>query len=60
MIDRHLIGDVAVAILLAIPTVALARPQADVPASTSIAAPLVETAAIADPLTSDRRFAIAR
>ena len=48
MIDRHLIGDVAIAFLLAVPTVALSRPQAQVDDKPEISSPLVEKAAFAD------------
>ena len=48
MIDRHLIGDVAIAFLLAVPTVALSRPQAPVDDKAEISSPLVEKAAFAD------------
>jgi hypothetical protein len=56
VIDRHLLGDVAVAILLALPTVALARPQ-PVAKYEALAVPLVEQAAIAQS-TSERRFSV--
>jgi hypothetical protein len=57
MFDRRLFRDVAVAVLLAVPTVALARPE---PAKTTPAAsvqPLVEQAALADRTGAERRFA---
>jgi len=47
MSDRHLIGDVAIACLLAIPTVAFSRPQPAVQTSVA-AAPLVAKAAYAE------------
>ena len=55
MIDRHLLGDVGLAVLLAFPTLALARPQAPVPAQTA-SAPLVDKAAIAEQTPVQRRF----
>jgi hypothetical protein len=45
MIDRRLIGDIAIAALLAVPTVALSRPQPAVPDHPSVSSPLVEKAA---------------
>ena len=48
MIDRQLIGDVALAVLIALPTVAVARPQPFVHQDhAAAAAPLVKTAAVA-------------
>lgn len=49
MIDRHLIGDVAIAFLLAVPTVALSRPQPATDDKPEISSPLIETAEFADP-----------
>jgi len=58
MIDRQLIGDVSLAILLAVPTLTLSRPQAttlnDKP---SAAAPLIQQAALAQSPT-ERRFSL--
>jgi hypothetical protein len=54
MIDRHLVGDVALAVLLAIPAVAISRPQPFLPKDRhSAAVPLVQSAAAAQrpPLT---------
>lgn len=48
MLDRHLIGDVALAVLIAFPSLALARPQPATPAQTSATAPLPERAVLAD------------
>ena len=59
MIDRHMIGDVALAVLLALPTAAFSRPQAGLPASTAQAAPLVEQAALADRSAPERRYTLA-
>ena len=59
-IDRHFVGDVGLAILLALPTLALARPQPDVPKDTAPAvAPLVEKAALAERIAVERRFSLA-
>ncbi len=49
MIDRHLIGDVAIAFLLAVPTVALSRPQPAIDDKPEIASPLVDKEAFAEP-----------
>jgi hypothetical protein len=56
MIDRHLIGDVGLAVLLAFPTLALARPQTPPPQHETAAAPMVEKAAIAEQTTAEKRF----
>jgi len=58
MFDRRLIGDVALAVLLAMPTLALARPQQAVPEQTAQAAPMVEQAALADQSSTERRFSL--
>ena len=59
-IDRHFAGDVGLAVLLALPTLALARPQPDVPKDTAPAvAPLVEKAALAERIAVERRFSLA-
>lgn len=59
MIDYRLLRDVALAVLLAIPTVALARPQMAIQTSDSAAVqPLVDRAAMADRTGAERRFAI--
>lgn len=47
MFDRRLIGDIAIATLLAVPTVALSRPQPSVPEHPSVISPLNQTADIA-------------
>lgn len=57
MIDRRLLRDVAVAVLLAVPTVALARPQSVPHNSAPSVQPLVEQAALADRTGAERRFA---
>lgn len=48
MSDRHLIGDVAIACLLAIPTVAFSRPQPTLHAKTAVTSPLIAKAAYAE------------
>ena len=52
-IDRHLIGDVAIAVLLAVPTVALSRPQPAIPDKPEISSPLVDKEAFAEPEARD-------
>ena len=54
MIDRRLIGDVAIAILLAVPTVALSRPQPSETEHVSVASPLVETNTFSDQATAEK------
>jgi hypothetical protein len=56
MIDRHLIGDVALAVLLAFPTLALARPQSTPTPPAAASATVVERAAIAERTTVERRY----
>jgi hypothetical protein len=56
MIDRHLIGDVALAVLLAFPTLALARPQASLTPHRAAAAPLMDKASTAEQTAVQRRF----
>ena len=58
MVDRRLIGDIALAVLLAMPTLALARPQQGVPEQTARVAPMVEQAALADQSSTERRFSL--
>ena len=53
---RQWIGDIGLAILLALPTVALSRPQP--PAPEQAASPLVEQAALADASATERRFSL--
>lgn len=55
MMIRQWFGDIGLAVLLAVPTVALSRPQPPVPQN-SAAAPLVEQAALADDSATERRF----
>ena len=54
MFDRHLIGDVAIAFLLAVPTVALSRPQPSAADKPEISSPLVDKAAFADRTTVEK------
>ena len=56
MIDRHLIGDVGLAVLLAFPTLALARPQSPAPSPTIASSTIVEQAAVAEQTPVQRRF----
>ena len=58
MIDRRLLRDVAVALFLAVPTVALARPQSVPHDNAPAVQPLVEQAAMADRTGAERRFAL--
>ena len=60
MIDRRLMRDVAVAVLLAVPTVALSRPQTVQirPFDAPTAQPLVHQVALADRTGAERRFAL--
>ena len=57
MIDRRLLRDVAVALFLAVPTIALARPESDVTIQAPAVQPLVEQAALTDRTAAERRFA---
>lgn len=58
MIDRHLIGDVGLAVLLAFPTLALARPQDPVSTQTTATAPLAGKATAAEQTPVQRRFSL--
>jgi len=59
MFDRSMLRDAAFAVLLGLPTLALARPQEDpTPTRAPGAQPLVEQAAIADQSQVERRFAV--
>ncbi len=59
MFDRSMLRDAAFAVLLGLPTLALARPQEDQTRSHAPAAqPLVEQAAIADQSRVERRFTV--
>jgi hypothetical protein len=58
VVDRHLLRDAAFAILLALPTLALARPQEQIPQAPATATPIVEQAADAGATTPERRFDI--
>ena len=55
MIDRHLIGDVAIAFLLAVSTVALSRPQPSIADKPEISSPLVDKAAFAERTAVEKR-----
>ena len=57
MFDRHRIGDVALAILLAVPTMAMAGPAVHKPADTEARA-LVQKAALAESPHAERRIDI--
>ena len=57
MIDRQWVGDVGLAILLALPTAALSRPQPAVPEKAA-STPLIEQAALADQSATERRFSL--
>ena len=57
MIDRRLFRDVAVAVLLAVPTIALARPESDVKTQAPQVQPLAEQTALADRTAAERRLA---
>jgi len=56
MIDRHLIGDVGLAVLLAFPTLALARPQSPVVAHETASSTMAAKAAVAEQTPVQRRF----
>ena len=58
--DRHLLGDVGLAVLLAVPTLALARPQAPPLQEETASAPMVEKAAMAEQTTVERRYNLPR
>lgn len=59
MFDRSMLRDAAFAVLLGLPTLALARPQQDPGRTHAPAAqPLVDQAAIADQSQVERRFAL--
>ena len=55
MLDRQMIGDVAIAFLLAVPTVAMSRPQPPVADKPDISSPMVEKAAFADRTSVEKR-----
>jgi len=58
MFDRHWIGDVGLAVLLAAPTVALSKPQPADTKRTGAEAPVVAQAALADQSPADKRFTL--
>jgi hypothetical protein len=47
MIDRHMIGDIALAVLIALPTVAIARPEPLIHKDHVVRTPLVQSAVVA-------------
>jgi hypothetical protein len=58
MIDRHLLGDVGLAVLLALPTAVLARPSSDASSHRpALSAPQVQLAA-ADRPSAQSRFSL--
>ena len=54
MFDRRLIGDIAIATLLAVPTVALSRPQPSVTDHPSVSSPLVQKASFAEETSAEK------
>ena len=59
MLDRSMLRDAAFAVLLGLPTLALARPQEEPTRTHAPAAqPLVDQAALADQSQVERRFAV--
>ena len=58
MFDRRLLRDAGIAILLAVPTVALARPQPVLEKAAPALKPLVEKAAMIDRTGAERRLAL--
>jgi len=58
MIDRHLIGDVGLAVLLAFPTLAMARPQPPVAAHETASSTIAAKAAIAEQTPVQRRYSL--
>lgn len=54
MFDRHMIGDIAIAFLLAVPTVALSRPQPSVADNPEVVSPLSDKASFADSETVEK------
>jgi len=59
MLDRRWARDVALAVMLGLPTLALARPQSYLPGQQTQAAVLVQQAADAEATASHKRFKIA-
>lgn len=58
MFDRSLLRDVTLAVLLGLPTLALARPQAETADHPAAAKPIIEQAAFVDQSTIERRLSI--
>lgn len=55
MFDRRLIGDFAIATLLAIPTIAFSRPQPSSAEIQGLSSPIVEKAAFAERTSVEKR-----
>jgi hypothetical protein len=55
--NRHFFGDIGLAVLLALPTVALARPEAPKDAAPAVS-PIVEKAALAESTHAERRISL--
>ena len=55
MMDRQFIGDIAIAFLLAVPTVAMSRPQPSVADEPGVTSPLVEKAAFAERTSVEKK-----
>ena len=58
MIDRNLVRDIGLAVLLGLPTAALSRPQAAAPDHSRQTAQMMEQATFADQSSTERRFSI--
>jgi hypothetical protein len=58
MIDRHFLRDVAIAVLLGVPTAALSRPEPPQIDHSTHSAAVAEQAALADQSSTERRFNI--
>ena len=57
MVDRHLLGDIGLAIILAVPTLSLSRPQVTTEEQ-RVATLLPHQAASADQSTTERRYSL--
>jgi hypothetical protein len=58
MLDRRLIGDLAIATLLAVPTIAFSRPQQSPAEIRGTQSPIVEKAAYAERTSVEKRAEI--
>ena len=58
MIDRQMLGDVGLAVLLVLPSAALARPEPAASDNNARSAPIVEKVAVAERGSLDRRFSL--